>query len=77
MRIEQRPVFIAFNGKEFKTKEECIEYEESNQLKDVMPAFITAQEICNNHECCEGCIFYNTSIEACMFSGTIPSGWNI
>ena len=77
MRIEQRPVYIAFNGEEFKTEKECIAYEESNLLQDIMPAFITAQKICRNHEHCEGCIFYDTSTDSCIFTGGIPSGWHI
>ena len=27
MKIENRPVFVAYDGKEFKTKEECAKYE--------------------------------------------------
>ena len=76
MTVEQRPVYIAFNGEEFKTEKECIEYEKSNLLQDIMPAFITAQEFCRNHEHCEGCIFYDTSTEGCIFAGT-PSNWSI
>ena len=77
MTVEQRPVYIAFNGEEFKTEKECIEYEESNLLQDIMPAFITAQKICRKHEHCEGCIFYDTSTDSCIFTRGIPSGWNI
>ena len=75
MTVEQR--FIACDGKDFKTEKECIEYEKSNRLKDIIPVFKMTQEICNEHERCDGCIFYNTSIKACTFTGRIPSGWHI
>lgn len=37
MAVEQK--FIAFNGEEFKTEEECIKYEAAlNGLTDIIPA---------------------------------------
>ena len=36
MRIEQREVFIAIDGKEFKTEEECVKYEQAlSEITDI------------------------------------------
>ena len=76
MSIEQK--FIAFNGEEFKTEEECIKYEASmNELTDIIPALQKVRKICDARMKCEGCVFYRSSIEECLLTSDIPAGWHL
>ena len=75
MTIEQR--FIAFDGKEFKTEEECVKYETFNKLKDIIPALKTIQEICNKCYHCHECVFCNEGSDTCILSKDIPEYWNL
>lgn len=75
MTVEQK--FIAFNGEEFKTEEECIKYEAAmNGLTDIIPALQKVRKICDSQMNCEGCIFYRGSIEECLFTN-IPAWWSL
>ena len=73
MIVEQR--FIAFDGKEFKTKEECINYEKL--LTDIIPSLKTLHEICDKQKHCQECVFYNSSIEECIVAGDVPAWWEL
>ena len=75
MSIEQK--FIAFDGKEFKTEEECVKYETFNKLKDIIPALKTVQEICNKHNHCHECVFCNEDTDICILRKDIPEYWNL
>ena len=75
MTIEQR--FIAFDGKEFKTEEECVKYETFNKLKDIIPTLKTVREICNKYNQCHECVFYNDSSGDCVLRENIPEYWNL
>ena len=76
MSIEQK--FIAFNGEEFKTEEECAKYEASiNKLTDIIPALQKVRKICDAQMKCEGCVFYRSSIEECIFTSNIPAHWSL
>lgn len=76
MTNEQK--FIAFNGEEFKTEEECIKYEKSiSELTDIIPALQKVRKICDARMNCEGCVFYRSSIEECLFTSDIPAGWHL
>lgn len=75
MTIEQR--FIACDGKEFKTEEECVKYETFNKIKDIVPTLKKVQGICNKQKYCQKCVFYNSSIEDCIFTGGVPAWWNL
>lgn len=77
MTIEQR--FIACDGKEFKTEEECVGYETSiNKLQDIIPILEQLKNICRNQVKCKNCIFYNNSDRDCMFTtGTYPKYWEL
>ena len=75
MTVEQR--FIAFDGKVFKTEEECVKYETFNKLKDIIPALKTVQEICNKHNHCHECVFCNEGSGDCILRENIPEYWNL
>lgn len=75
MTIKQ--TFIAFDGKEFKTEEECVKYETFNKLKDIIPTLKTIQEICNKYNHCHECVFYNDSSDDCIFNEVFPEYWNL
>lgn len=72
MTNEQK--FIAFNGEEFKTEEECIKYE---GLTDIIPALQKVRNICDSQMTCEGCVFYKSSMEECLFTSNIPAHWSL
>ena len=70
--------FIAFNGEEFKTEEECIEYEAAMYgLTDIMPALQKVRKICEAQINCEECVFYRRSVEECLFTANIPEWWSL
>ena len=75
MTIEQR--FIACDGKEFKTEEECVKYETFNKLKDIIPTLKTVQEICNKYNHCHECVFYNDSSGDCILREELPERWDL
>ena len=75
MTNEQK--FIAFNGEEFKTEEECVKYETFNKLKDIIPALKTVREICNKYNHCHECVFCNDSSGDCVLRENIPEYWNL
>lgn len=77
MTVKQ--TFIAFDGKEFKTEEECVKYEKSinNKLKDIIPALKKIQKICNAQMDCGECVFYNSSIGECIFTADAPEWWHL
>ncbi len=75
MTIEQR--FIACDGKEFKTEEECVKYETFNKLKDIIPTLKTVQEICNKYHHCHECVFYNDSSGDCILREELPERWDL
>lgn len=76
MTVEQR--FIAFDGKEFKTEEECIKYEASiKKLQDVIHALRTVQTICNKHNHCHECVFCNDSSDNCILRKEFPEHWDL
>lgn len=76
MIVEQR--FIAFDGKEFKTEEECVDYE---NFKTVIPNIITSlkklQEICNKQADCDSCVFHNNFSECCLLNESLPGYWDL
>ena len=75
MSIEQK--FIAFNGRKFKTEEECVKYETFNKLKDIIPTLKTVREICNKYNHCHECVFCNDSSGDCILRENIPEYWNL
>ena len=76
MRIEQRSVYIACDGKEFETEEECINYEET--LADINFALKTIKQLCMAHkgECCS-CVLYDNSYRQCILRERYPSYWHL
>ena len=78
MRTEQRQVFIAFDGKEFKTEEECIKYEQAlSEVNDITTFLKRIQQICHKQRNCYSCIFCCNSIEECIFRETLPNDWEL
>lgn len=76
MTVEQREVFIAFDGKEFKTEEECINYEES--LTDIIPALKQIRKICSEKQLgCQSCMFYNYGSDNCILREEFPENWDL
>ena len=76
MTVKQK--FIAFNGEEFKTEEECVRYEKSiNKVQDVITTLRKIQKICDTQMNCGGCIFCDTNTKECMFTQDVPEWWNL
>ena len=76
MTNEQK--FIAFNGEEFKTEEECVKYEAAiNKLTDIIPVLQKVRNICDSQMTCEECVFYKSSMEECLFTSNIPASWSL
>ena len=77
MKIEQR--FVACDGKEFKTEEECVKYEKTiSELSDIIISLIKVKEICREQQLgCQSCTFYNNSSDNCMFREEFPESWNL
>lgn len=74
MTIEQR--FIAFDGKEFKTEEECVKYEKS--LTDIIPVLKQIRKICSEKQLgCQSCMFYNDSSDDCILREEFPEYWDL
>ena len=76
MTIKQ--TFIAFDGKEFKTEEECIKYEKSiSELQSMIPTLRIIQKICDTQMNCDECVFCDTNTKDCMFTQDVPEWWNL
>ena len=76
MTVEQR--FIAFDGKEFKTKESCIAYETSiGDLPDIITSLKKIQKMCNEQLNCCYCIFYNDCSNHCVLKEEYPEYWEL
>lgn len=76
MKIEQ--IFIACDGKEFKTEEECLNYEKSvNKLTDIVISLKKVREICHKQTDCDFCVFYNNSSEHCLLKEEFPEYWEL
>lgn len=78
MTVEQRQVFIACDGKEFKTEEECLNYEKSvNKLPDIVISLKKVKKICREQLNCCYCIFYNDCSNRCIFSEEFSEDWEL
>lgn len=76
MTIEQR--FIAFDGKEFKTEKECIDYENfKSVLTDIIPALKKIREMCHKQTDCDFCVFCNNVSEQCLLKEEYPNYWEL
>jgi hypothetical protein len=61
--------FIADDGREFESKEDCIEYE--NQYTERIEAMRLISRTCND---CETCPFWSNERDACILDYT-PENW--
>lgn len=76
MKIEQR--FIACDGKEFKTREDCVNYEKTiGDLPDIITSLKKIREICHKQANCDSCMFYNDSSEYCLLKEEYPEYWEL
>ena len=76
MTIEQR--FIACDGKEFNTEEECVKYEKTiNELTDIIISLIKVKQICNKYNHCHECVFCNEDTDNCILREDIPEYWHL
>lgn len=75
MKIEQR--FIACDGKEFKTREDCVNYEKTiGDLPDIITSLKKVQKMCSEQQLgCQSCIFYNYDLNHCIFKEEYPEYW--
>ena len=77
MTVEQR--FIACDGKEFKTREDCIKYEISiGDLPDIITSLKKVQKICSEQQLgCQSCIFYRYGSDDCILKEEFPEYWDL
>lgn len=75
MRVKNITIYEAYDGKEFDTEQECIDYENNNE--EIMKARESARvlrDFCQNHNRnCYSCIFYNNNF--CKFDMDSPAFW--
>jgi hypothetical protein len=64
--------FIADDGREFESKEDCIEYE--NQYTERIEAMRLISRTCNN---CESCPFWSDKEDTCLLSYSVDSWENV
>jgi hypothetical protein len=59
--MKEKTIFIAFDGKEFTSAKECIEYERTTMARvnntDIMDALETIKGFCQSYDFCESCPF--------------------
>ena len=78
MTVEQRQVFIACDGKEFNTKEECINYEKFiDELADIGSTLKKIKQLCDTQKDCTSCILYSEACEKCILRERYPSYWDL
>ena len=77
MTVEQR--FIACDGKEFKTRKDCIKYETSiGELPDIITSLKKVQQMCSEQQLgCQSCIFYKYSSDDCILKEEFPEYWDL
>lgn len=77
MTVEQR--FIAFDGKEFKTREDCIKYEISiGDLPDIITSLKKVKKMCGEQQLgCQYCAFYNEGSDNCILREEFPEYWDL
>lgn len=65
--------YVANDGKEFDKREECIEYENSIEIREMVKAIST---FCTDTYC-DDCPFhiYSNVSDTCMFTSHTPSEW--
>ena len=64
--------YVASDGKEFAKREECIEYENTLEIREAIKKISTHCLI----TFCEECPFYlKDNIDNCFFTNSLPSNW--
>ena len=70
--------FIAFDGKEFKTEQECTEYEKSiSELQSMIPVLKKIRKLCYDKPTCKHCMFYNNYSDGCLLKEDFPENWDL
>ena len=72
MTIKQ--TFVAFDGKEFNTKEKCIKYEMSNKF---IPVLKEVKKMCSEQGSCCTCAFWNPLRIGCLLTEGSPDYWDL
>lgn len=63
--------YVASDGKEFAKREDCIEYENTTELREMVKAIST---YCRTTYC-ENCCFAEGSSNYCMLNEQAPESW--
>lgn len=81
--MREKTIYVANDGKEFSTKESCINYEIKNNIdiEKLIEAAKTIHDICNAFEDCNDCPLKRADKGTCRFNEnrfTVPPGeaWN-
>lgn len=83
MKEIQVTQYQAEDGRVFKTKEECLKYEEKlSQVKKIIDLIPVVKKICSEHNECSMCPFYNDQgycrfgyLEDSSFSSLPSESW--
>ena len=72
--MRKKVTYVALDGKEFDTENECREHEESRKdLINLYRAIDTIQNYCKNSGC-HTCPFFNGD---CIFTEDTPNNWEV
>jgi hypothetical protein len=69
--------YVATDGKQFETKEECLEYE--NHYSDLIKAMTAISKFCTHmsleKKSCQNCPFYRNSTDECIVNDYAVNSW--
>jgi phosphopantetheine adenylyltransferase len=69
--------YVATDGKQFETKEECLKYE--NRYSDLIKAMTTISKFCNHilstDKHCGNCPFYRDTANECIVNDYATENW--
>jgi hypothetical protein len=74
----EKTVYIAVDGKQFETKEQCLRHE---QRLEIFKSATALKNFCKTSRCtshCESCPFFSCEDGKCFFrdNPSIPANWN-
>ena len=73
-----KQTFIAFDGKEFETEEECVKYENlKSVITDTIPTLKKIKEMCHKQANCDFCVFVNNASGNCLLKEEFPEYWDL
>lgn len=79
MTTKNITVYVANDGKEFKTYEACVAHEnETKEVKSLIRAMRRVSDICSSHDCYDGCPLYRPDYDGCgLADKDTPEDWRI